>query len=251
MRGRRDRSHVRRIRLPMIDLVALDADDTLWHNEPLYTDRRERFRALLARYEPQGVLDDRLYATELRNLNHFGYGVKGFVLSMIETAIELTGGRIEAEDIGTIIGWGREMLAHPTELLEGVREAVEGLAEAFRLILLTKGDLLDQQSKLARSGLGGLFKGIEIVSEKNAAVYRDVIARYGVDPASFVMVGNSLRSDILPAIEVGAHAVYVPYALSWVHERVSPEALASIHYHQLAHIRELPALLSRLDAGAN
>jgi putative hydrolase of the HAD superfamily len=231
----------------MIDLVALDADDTLWHNEPLYTDRRERFRTLLARYEPEGVLDDRLYATELRNLAHFGYGVKGFVLSMIETAIELTGGRIEARDIGTIIEMGRDMLAQPTELLDGVRESVEQLAAEFRVILLTKGDLLDQQSKLARSGLGTLFRGIEIVSEKSAATYREVIGRYGVEPAAFVMVGNSLRSDILPAIEAGAHAVYVPYAISWVHERVSPEALVDRHYHEVAHIRELPALLRRLN----
>jgi putative hydrolase of the HAD superfamily len=230
----------------MIELVALDADDTLWHNEPLYTNRRERFCELLARYEPRGVLDDRLYATELRNLRHFGYGVKGFVLSMIETAIELTDGRIEGHDVRTIIDWGREMLGEPTELLDGVREAVERLASEFRLILLTKGDLLDQQSKLARSGLGGHFKGIEIVSEKNAAVYREVIARYGVDPGAFVMVGNSLRSDILPAIEAGAHAVHVPYAISWVHERVSPESLANVHFHEIAHIRDLPALLNHL-----
>jgi putative hydrolase of the HAD superfamily len=231
----------------MVDVIAFDADDTLWHNEPLYTDRRERFRALLARYEPEGVLDDRLYATELRNLEHFGYGVKGFVLSMIETAIELTGGRIEGGDVRTIIDWGREMLAHPTELLDGVEEAVARLAGEFRLILLTKGDLLDQQSKLARSGLGGHFKGIEIVSEKNAAVYRAVIARYGVEPGAFVMVGNSLRSDILPAIEAGGHAVYVPYAMSWVHERVSPGALADVHFHEIPHMRDLPALLQQLD----
>jgi putative hydrolase of the HAD superfamily len=231
----------------MIERVALDADDTLWHNEPLYTNRRERFSELLARYEPRGVLDDRLYATELRNLRHFGYGVKGFVLSMIETAIELTDGRIEGRDVRTIIEWGREMLGEPTELLDGVREAVERLASEFRLILLTKGDLLDQQSKLARSGLGGHFKGIEIVSEKNAAVYREVIARYGVDPGAFVMVGNSLRSDILPAIEAGAHAVHVPYAISWVHERVSPESLANVHFHEITHIRDLPALLNHLD----
>ena len=230
----------------MIELVALDADDTLWHNEPLYTSTREQFRAMLARYAPVELLDEQLYRVELRNLAHFGYGVKGFVLSMIETAIELTGGRIEGGDIQAIIGWGRDMVGSPVELLEGVREAVETLAGSLPLILLTKGDLLHQETKLARSGLGTLFKGVEIVSEKDASVYRHVMARYAVVPDRFVMVGNSLRSDILPVIEAGAHAVYVPYAISWVHERVTDEALKDAHYHEIAHLRELPALLQRL-----
>ena len=235
----------------MIQLVALDADDTLWHNEPLYTNTREQLRALIARYEPAVSLDDRLYAVELRNLQHFGYGVKGFVLSMIETAIELTNGRIESADVSTIIGWGRAMLESPVELLDGVRESVEDLAQAFPLILVTKGDLLHQETKLARSGLGHLFKGIEIVSEKDARIYRSVMARYSVEPERFVMVGNSLRSDILPALEAGAHAVYVPYAVSWVHERVPEESMPDpSHYHQLAHIRELPDLLHRIGTPA-
>ena len=230
----------------MIELVGLDADDTLWHNEPLFTHRRGRFRELLARYEPGGVPDDRLYEVELRNLRHFGYGVKGFVLSMIETAIELTEGRIESADVRTIIEWGREMLAGPTELLDGVQGAVEALALEFPIILVTKGDLLDQETKLARSGLGALFKGIEIVSEKDARVYRQIMSRYGVPPERFVMVGNSLRSDVLPVIQAGAHAVYVPYAESWVHERVPPDALADVHYHEIRHMRELPGVLKAL-----
>jgi putative hydrolase of the HAD superfamily len=217
----------------MIDLVALDADDTLWHNEPLFTSRREQFCELLARYEPDGVAEDRLYAVEMRNLRHFGYGVKGFVLSMIETAIEMTGGRLEAADVRTIIDWGREMLLGPIDLLDGVADAVESLARDYPIILVTKGDLLDQETKLARSGLGGLFKGIEIVSDKK--------------PERFVMVGNSLRSDILPAVEAGAHAVYVPYEMSWIHERVPDEALSGANFHQIPHIRELPALLKRLE----
>jgi putative hydrolase of the HAD superfamily len=233
----------------MIELVALDADDTLWHNEPLYTSTREQFRTLLARYESDAVLDDRLHEVELRNLEHFGYGVKGFVLSMIETAIELTGGRLESADVSTIIQWGRQMLCSPVELLDGVKEAVEDLANIYPLILLTKGDLLHQETKLARSGLGGLFKGIEIVSEKDAHVYRSVMNRYAVPANRFVMVGNSLRSDILPALQAGAHAVYVPYDISWAHERVSDEALKDALFHQIAHIRELPNLLKRLEAG--
>jgi putative hydrolase of the HAD superfamily len=230
----------------MIELVALDADDTLWHNEPLYTTTREQFGALLSRYEPSGVPDDRLYDVEVRNLEHFGYGVKGFVLSMIETAIELTDGRIESTDLKAIIDWGRHMLSSPVELLDGVREAVEDLAARYPVILLTKGDLLHQETKLARSGLGQLFKGIEIVSEKDAHVYRSVMKRYAVPGERFVMVGNSLRSDILPVLEAGGHAVYVPYEMSWVHERVSDEALADAQFHRIAHIRELPALLEIL-----
>lgn len=143
------------------------------------------------------------------------------------------------------------MLAAPTELLDGVREAVEALAQEFSIILVTKGDLLDQQSKLARSGLGHHFKGIEIVSEKDARVYRSVMARYGIRPERFVMVGNSLRSDILPAIEAGAHAVYVPYEESWVHERVAPEKLANLRYHEIPHMRDLPALLRSLDSSGS
>ena len=230
----------------MIELVALDADDTLWHNEPLYTGCREQFHALLARYIPDGTFEDQLYRVEMRNLAHFGYGVKGFVLSMIETAIELTEGRIETTDISTIIEWGRQMLGAPIELLDGVREAVETLASDYAIILVTKGDLLHQETKLARSGLGHLFRGIEIVSEKDPAVYRRIMDRYAVAPDRFVMVGNSLRSDVLPVIQAGGHAVFVPYSISWVHERVPPEALVDVHFHEIPHLRDLPALLSQL-----
>jgi putative hydrolase of the HAD superfamily len=230
----------------VIDLVALDADDTLWHNEPLFTSVRDQFCSMLGRYQPEGIPNDWLDRVEMRNLQHFGYGVKGFVLSMIETAIEMTGGRVEAADISTIIGWGREMLASPVELLDGVCEVVEELAQAFSLILLTKGDLLHQETKLARSGLGPHFKGIEIVSEKDAKIYRQVMARYGVGADRFVMVGNSLRSDILPVIEAGGHAVYVPYQETWVHERVPLEQLASVTFHEIATIRELPELLKNM-----
>jgi putative hydrolase of the HAD superfamily len=227
----------------LIDLVALDADDTLWHNEPLYTSARERFCALLSRYEPAGIPDERLHQVEMRNLRHFGYGVKGFVLSMIETAIELTDGRLESGDVRAIIGFGHDMLAAPVTLLEGVREAVEELAGSFPLILITKGDLLHQETKLASSGLGRHFTGIEIVSEKNAELYRTVMRRYGVEPRRFVMVGNSLRSDILPALEAGAHAVFIPYEGTWIHEHVAPEHLGDAAYHEITQIRELPALL--------
>jgi len=234
------------VSIPMIDLVALDADDTLWHNEPLYRTARDRFCALLGEdYAPE-LIDERLYETERRNLEHFGYGVKGFVLSLIETGLDLTGGRLGGPDVQKIIDWGREMLASPVELLDGVREAVEALAGEFPLILLTKGDLFHQESKLARSGLGHLFRGVEIVTEKDAATYRRVMTRYAVTPDRFVMVGNSLRSDVLPVLEAGGHAVHVPYDISWVHERVAPEALADAHFHEVAHIRDLSPVVRRL-----
>lgn len=230
----------------MIEIVALDADDTLWHNERQYTTTREQFCALVGRYAPGGVAEERLYEVEMKNLQHFGYGVKGFVLSMIETAIELTGGRVENDDILRIMGWGREMLASPVMLLDGVADAVETLAQSFSLILVTKGDLLHQETKLARSGLGHHFTGIEIVSEKDAAVYRRVMARYDVRADQFVMVGNSLRSDILPALEAGGHAVYVPYEETWVHERVPQDRLENAHFHEIPTLKELPALLGSL-----
>ena len=230
----------------MVEVVGLDADDTLWHSERHYTGCREQFRALLERYEPAGVLEEQLYAVELRNLEHFGYGVKGFVLSMIETAIELTDGRLEARDVRQIIDWGRDILSAPIELIDGVADTVETLAGNYRLLLVTKGDLLHQETKLARSGLGQLFSGIEIVSEKDPDVYRRIMERYGVTPDRFVMVGNSLRSDVLPVIKAGGHAVHVPYEISWAHERVPPEALHNVHFHEIAHLRELPPLLASL-----
>ena len=230
----------------MIEVVGLDADDTLWHSERHYIGTREQFRALLARYEPEGVLDEQLYAVELRNLEHFGYGVKGFVLSMIETAIELTDGRLEARDVRQIIDWGRDILSAPIELIAGVAETVQALAARYRLLLVTKGDLLHQETKLARSGLGTLFSGIEIVSEKDPDTYRRIMERYGVAPDRFVMVGNSLRSDVVPVIKAGGHAVHVPYEVCWAHERVEPEALRDVHFHEIARLADLPALITTL-----
>jgi putative hydrolase of the HAD superfamily len=237
----------------MFDLVALDADDTLWHNEPLYRTARDRFCALLGDEHVPELIDERLYETERRNLEHFGYGVKGFVLSLIETGLDLTGGRLGGDDIQKIIDWGREMLASPVELLDGVRDAVEALSGEFPLILVTKGDLFHQESKLARSGLGHLFRGVEIVTEKDADTYRRVMSRYSVPPERFVMVGNSLRSDVLPVLQAGAHAVHVPYEISWIHERVAPDALADAHFHEVAHIRDVSPLLHRLarEGGAS
>jgi len=225
------------------DVVALDADDTLWHNETLFTATQTQFRDLLVRYRDVEWIDRRLYETETRNLRHFGYGVKGFTLSMIETAIELTEGRVTGAEVQRIIDLGREMLAAPVELLDGVAETVAALAARYRLVLLTKGDLFDQESKLARSGLGEAFAAVEIVSEKDARTYAAVMTRQRVEPARFVMVGNSLRSDVLPVLEAGGAAVHIPYHVTWQHEQVADDALAGKEFARLATLRDLPAWL--------
>lgn len=224
------------------DLVAFDADDTLWHNETHFQGTQQRFRQLLADYHSPEWIDQRLDATELRNLAHFGYGVKGFVLSMIETAVELTEGRVAAAQIQQIIDWGREMLTTPIELLPGVREAVMKVAETHRIVVITKGDLLDQEAKLARSGLGELFSAFEVVSEKDVKTYEAVMRRLGVEPSRFVMVGNSVKSDILPVLEAGGSAVHVPYHLSWSLDRAPAGAAEFVTLGSLA---ELPGWLGR------
>lgn len=230
----------------MLQVIAFDADDTLWHNETIFQATETELTRLLADYHPDDLVRRRLLETESRNLAHFGYGVKGFVLSMIETAVELTEGKITGADVQRIIEWGREMLCAPVQLLEGVRETIELLARDHRLMLLSKGDLFDQETKLARSGLGEYFSDVQIVSNKTVATYRTIISRSCDDPGHFVMVGNSLRSDVLPAIDAGARAVHIPYHTTWAHEHVAPEALAGRVFAQLATIRELPAWLAEL-----
>ncbi|HEY0156683.1 MAG TPA: HAD family hydrolase [Thermoanaerobaculia bacterium] len=232
----------------MFDLIAFDADDTLWHNESNFQATEKQFAQLLGPNHDEELVRKRLFETESRNLRHFGYGVKGFILSMIETAIELTDGEIRGSDIHQIIAWGREMLQAPVELLDGVRETVEVLSRNYRLMLLTKGDLFDQESKLARSGMGELFSAVEIVSEKNVETYRAIMKRHGVEPRQFLMIGNSLRSDVLPALEAGATAIHVPYYTTWAHEQVPDELIAGREYARFESLAELPAWLHATTA---
>ncbi len=229
-------------------LIGLDADDTLWHNEPVFHATQAEFRTLLAEFHAPEWIDARLYDAETRNLQHYGYGIKGFTLSMIETAVELTEGRITGAQVQQILDLGRAMLAHPVELLDGVAETVAVLAETHRLVLVTKGDLFDQESKLARSGLGDHFRAVEIVSEKDARTYAALMQRQGVAPEHFLMVGNSLRSDVLPVLEAGAVAVHIPYAITWAHEHVSDEALGGRPVHRLDHLRALPDWLAAYES---
>lgn len=201
-----------------ITTVGLDADDTLWHNETIFRLTHDRFVALLADHADRVTLEARLAETEKRNLRLYGYGVKGFTLSMIETAMELTGGEAPASVVREILAAGREMLAHPVETLPGVDEALAELSARYRLVLITKGDLLDQERKLAASGLGELFAAIEIVSAKERGTYERVFARHGTGADEGVMAGNSMKSDVLPALAAGAFAAHIPYAVTWAHE---------------------------------
>jgi putative hydrolase of the HAD superfamily len=229
------------------DIIAFDADDTLWHNERLYVDAQAKFKQLLAHYHSPEWIDERLYRTEMRNLEHFGYGIKAFALSMIETAVELTEGRISGADIQTIINFAREMLAADVELLEHVAETIPSLAAKYPLMLITKGDLRDQEMKIARSGLRAHFRQVEIVSDKNPANYAELLQRNNILADRFLMVGNSLRSDILPVLALGASAVYIPYRLIWAHEIVDLPPPGQPDYYQLEHIGLLPELLARLE----
>lgn len=230
-----------------IEVVAFDGDDTLWHNETIFSMTQERFEALLEPYVETALLHERMLDTERRNVEIFGYGIKGFTLSMIETAIEVTDGRVSTGELRTLLDFGKEMLAHPVELLDGARAAIEATSARARVVLITKGDLFDQESKLARSGLGELFDAIEIVSEKDEARYRRVLARQDVEPAQFVMVGNSVRSDVLPVARIGGHAVHVPYHVTWALEEADPSDIPVSSWTRIDHLDELPAVLDALE----
>lgn len=228
------------------DLIALDADDTLWHNETLYHGTQDKFRQMLARYATAEVITQTLYKTETKNLEHFGYGIKSFTLSMLETAVTLADGHLTGQEVQAIINFAREMVNAPTELLEHVGTAVPQLAQTHKLMLLTKGDLLDQEAKLARSGLAEYFTHVEVVSHKTPDTYAAILSRYQVQPKRFLMVGNSLKSDVLPVVEVGGTAVYIPYHLTWAHETVTGPTHQN--YLELEHIGQLPDLIQSLES---
>jgi putative hydrolase of the HAD superfamily len=232
----------------MFDVIAFDADDTLWHNETLYSMTQDRFKQLLSRYRDRDGIDHELHETEMRNLQYYGYGIKAFTLSMIETAIELTDAQIQGREIREIIGFAREMLKAPVQLLEGVQEIIHALSASHQLMIITKGDLFDQESKIARSGLADYFSQVEIVSHKTEAAYQALLARHQVRPERLLMVGNSLKSDILPVLAVGGQAVYIPYHLTWDHEVVTAPDENRPGYFELEHIGQLPALLEELSS---
>ena len=230
-----------------VRVVGFDGDDTLWHSEIRFHVTQGEFRELLKRHAPEADVDARLAETEMKNLSIYGYGIKSFTLSMLETAIELTQQRIPTEDLQVILGWGKRMLMEPTKLLDGVEPTLKALSGRYDLILITKGDLFDQESKLAQSGLGDLFRGVEILSEKNVASYRGVFKRRGIKPSEFVMVGNSLRSDVVPVVGLGGRAVHIPYQVTWEHEQVPEKELPRRGWQRISSIAELPATLGALQ----
>ncbi|MDE3177898.1 MAG: HAD family hydrolase [Pseudomonadota bacterium] len=229
-----------------IDLICLDADDTLWRHESYFQDAARRYHALLVPFADPAHTEARLVEAEERNLHLYGYGVKGFTLSMIETALDIAGDALPAGAVAQILAIGRELMRHPIEPLPGVRETLPKLAARARLVLVTKGDLFHQESKLAASGLGDQFAGVEIVSEKTAATYTKIFARYGAAPHRAVMVGNSLRSDILPALAAGAFALHIPHEFEWARERAEPP-LDEPRFAALESFADLSGWLGRVD----
>jgi putative hydrolase of the HAD superfamily len=233
-----------------IEVVAFDGDDTLWHSESHFVDAHTRFVALVSPYvdgDPS-VIDEQVVATERANLAVYGYGAKAFTLSLIESAIELTGGRVTSGEISAILDVGKRLLDHPVELLDGVEDVVARLADdGYRLIVVTKGDLFHQEAKVAGSGLADRFSRVEIVSEKDVSTYRRVMGEASVAPENFLMVGNSVRSDILPVIELGGHAAHLPYVFTWELEHVADSDAERMGFHELTSIRQVPELLERLS----
>lgn len=228
-----------------ITIVGFDADDTLWHNERFFQMTQAHFADLLRDHADPDHLSERLEAAERRNLGHYGYGIKGFMLSMIETAIEVTEAKVPAHVISDILAAGQEMLSHPIELLPHAREAVERISAGYRIVLITKGDLLDQERKLAQSGLGELFDAVEIVSEKTPGSYVEIFDRHGSGIDAALMTGNSMRSDILPVLSAGGWAAHVPHELEWAVERAEPPSDAD-RFRQIPDLGALPELIENL-----
>ena len=230
---------------PRLTTIGFDADDTLWQNEQFYQTTQAHFIELLKDYADPRELPDRLLKVMLRNVGHYGFGIKSFTLSMVETAIEVTEGRAPAQVIADILAAGREMAKHPVETLPHARETLEALADRYRLVLITKGDLFDQERKIAQSGLGELFEAVEIVSDKNRSTYERVFTRHGDGADRSMMIGNSLKSDVLPALAAGSWGVYVPHDLTWSFEHVEPPTGAP-RFREVPHLGELLPLIGKL-----
>ena len=229
----------------MFDIIAFDADDTLWYNEHLYLMKRDNFIDLLRPFTSQDNIGELLDKTEINNLDYYGYGIKSFILSMVETAVTLTDGKISGEAIQAILNFGKEMRDHPIKLYDGVLDILSELGQTHPLMIITKGDLFEQESKIARSGIADRFKYIEVVSEKVPLTYANLLTKYNIDPQRFIMIGNSLKSDVLPIVAIGATAVHLPAETTWAHEQVhaTPEKDG---YYEIEDIRQFPELITKL-----
>ena len=229
----------------MFEIIAFDADDTLWYNEHLYLMKRDNFIELIQSHTHVKTIGEILDKTEIANLHYYGYGIKSFILSMIETAVTLTDGQISGDAIQAILSYGKEMRDHPVKLYDGVLDVLDQLGQTYPLMLITKGDLFEQESKIARSGIADRFKYIEVVSEKEPQNYAKLLAQYNLNPHNFMMIGNSPKSDILPILALGGTAVHIPAESTWAHEQVqtSPEEQ---DYFQIENIRQLPELIAKI-----
>ncbi|MEP7110388.1 MAG: HAD family hydrolase [Ferruginibacter sp.] len=228
-----------------IKVIAFDADDTLWINEPYFQETENKFCALLEDYLPHHTLVKELFKTEIQNLPLYGYGIKGFMLSMIETALRVSDNTLNIEVIEKAILSGKELLEKQIELLQGVEEVLKSLKGRYRLVVATKGDLLDQERKLKKSGLEHYFHHIEIMSDKQENDYLKLIKHLDIQPAAFLMIGNSLKSDVLPVLSIGGHAIHIPYHTTWAHEQVEHH-VEHANFRQVHHILEiLPFLLQK------
>jgi len=230
----------------MLEMIAFDADDTLWHNEVHYRDTQVQFLHILSPWAKPERVNAVLNEIEMGNLALYGYGVKAFTLSMLETAVKVSGARIEGEAVGQILALGREMLQEEVTLLPGVEETLNILSEDYPLMVITKGDILDQTNKVKRSGLAKYFRRVEVVSDKTPLTYQEVLSKNQIDPARFVMVGNSIRSDILPVLALGGCAIHIPADTTWEHEMVSDFDDTQDGFYTLNTMKELPELLTRL-----
>ncbi|MDF0717504.1 HAD hydrolase-like protein [Muricauda sp. 334s03] len=226
-----------------IKTIGFDADDTLWVNETYFRDTEEKFAELLDGYETKNKIDQELFKMEMANLETYGYGIKGFMLSMIESALDLSNNEISQETIGEILNLGKKMISHPVELLDGVEEVLSQLVGKYRLIVLTKGDLLDQERKLEKSGLSQYFHHVEVLSDKKESNYQNLLEHLDIDVNEFLMIGNSLKSDVLPILNIGAKAVHVPFHTTWVHEMVSEDEMVNNHLK----LNSLKDILKYLD----
>ncbi|MFY0714464.1 HAD family hydrolase [Seonamhaeicola sp. NFXS20] len=227
-----------------IKVIGFDADDTLWVNETYFREAEEAFCKLLSEYETPNKIDQELFKMEMNNLNLYGYGVKAFVLSMVESALELSNNNISNKTIEKILNIGKNMLNKPVELLDGVEDVLKELSKKYRLILATKGDLLDQERKLEKSGLTNYFHHIEVLSDKKEANYSKLLSHLDVEPSQFLMIGNSLRSDVLPIVNIKAHAIHVPFHTTWAHEEVSEKETNGKSYKTITSLRELLKILN-------
>ena len=226
-----------------LKVIAFDADDTLWVNEPYFQETEKKFCALLEDYLPHHTIMQELFKTEMQTLSLYGYGIKGFVLSMIETALRVSNNNVSLDIIEKIIQYGKEQMEHPIEMLDGMEEALNKLKKKYRLVVATKGDLVDQERKLKKSGLEHYFHHIEIMSEKQEADYSKLIKHLDISPDEFLMIGNSLKSDVMPVLALGGHAVHIPYHTTWAHEVVE-QTIEHPNFRQAATIKDiLPDLL--------